>query len=199
MIGLLFVFVIGNSTLNTMFPDSPATAWINNFLLFSSGAEGLFYFLIGGWFASHEIGKRPRLAIYCAGAVSLVLAIMLNYEHSLQHGWDLYYVNRGNILIAIMSCALFLCFQYSRSADGKMGKLGKWVVSCGLMIYLIHPFVRLVLEGFPVFDPVIQLMYDHAAAGVLIVSSAVYLISLAISSVLKWGALIIRKRFQIKG
>ncbi len=193
--GLILVFlffVIGKSTANTMFPGSPFTLWMNEFLLFSDEAEGIFYYLLGAWLVSHKFSRSLSFVIYIAGAICLVLAIVFNYQYSLINGWDLYYVNRGNILIAIFSVAVFELFRQVFS-ESRIGKLGSWIVSCGLMIYLIHPFFRLLFESVDQFSPLISLLYTNALVGVPVVSALVYVLSLASASIIKRSGLIFRK------
>ena len=169
-----------------MFPDSVLTVMANNFILFTENAEGLFYFLLGAYLVSHSFSRAARIAIYLAGAISLLCAIVLNYSDALLSGWDLYYVNRGNALIAVMSASVFVLFgRVFRNAS--LGRLSKWLVECGLMIYLIHPFVRQILESCDAFSWVVAFLLDNALLGIPLVTLAVYLVSLLVASFFKVG------------
>ena len=130
---LLLVFVIDKSTVISMFP------------------EGIFYCLFGAWFVSHHFARRAsRLAMFLACS-SLLVAIGMNALSALSTGQDLYYVDRGNLLIYFFSLGVFLAFS-SWEAQRPLCKLERKLCDCGLLIYLIHPFFRLLFESAPIFS-----------------------------------------------
>ena len=183
---VLLFFVMFKSTCNAMIPDSEIAVWLNNFILFSNGAEGVFYYLAGAWLCSHAFSRVASGAMYCVGAVALIAAILLNYRCALEYGWDLYYVNRDNLLIALYSIAVFL-FAKNKLGKGHIGgaSFAKRAVSCGLLIYLIHPFFRLIMESCSIFSSAVDFMLAHPCLGITAVTAVVYLLSFGMSLVFK--------------
>lgn len=181
---LLLFFVMGKSTCNAMIPESDLAVWLNNFIIFSDGAEGVFYYLTGAWLCSHSFSPMARRAVFVSGALSLIAAIALNVHYSLSNGWDLYYVNRDNILIAIYSIAVFVWGKERMREKAILNPLAKAAVSCGLLIYLVHPFVRLIMESCSVFNPFVEYMLQHPVTGITLVTLIVYLVSFGISYLL---------------
>lgn len=148
---LLLVFVIDKSTVISMFPGFLAEVLADIFLLFNRGSEGIFYCLFGAWFVSHHFARRAsRLAMFLACS-SLLVAIGMNALSALSTGQDLYYVDRGNLLIYFFSLGVFLAFS-SWEAQRPLCKLERKLCDCGLLIYLIHPFFRLLFKSAPILS-----------------------------------------------
>ena len=184
---VLLFFVMFKSTCNAMIPESEIAVWLNNFILFADGAEGVFYYLAGAWLCSHSFSRAASRAIYGLGIAALLAAILLNYRCAFEYGWDLYYVNRDNLLIALYSIAVFLFAKEKMGRDYIGGApFAKKAVSCGLLIYLVHPFFRLIMESCDVFSPAVDFMLAHPCLGVAVVTVAVYLLSFGTSMVLKF-------------
>lgn len=186
---VLLFFTMFKSTCNAMIPESEIAIWLNNFILFADGAEGVFYYLVGAWLCSHTFSRAASKAIYCIGIAALIAAILLNYRCALQNGWDLYYVNRDNILIALYSTSVFLFVKNAMAKDYVGGAtFAKKAVSCGLLIYLAHPFFRLIMESCDAFSFFVDFMLLHPCLGITMVTTGVYFLSFGTALALKFAS-----------
>lgn len=175
-LGVLLVLVIVKSTFVSMFPNSMITAAFNNIIVLSRGMEGLFYALLGAWFVSHRFSSEASVLLIISGFLSVVIAIWLNYQNALNNAPDLYYVGRDNILIAWFSLGVFELYRHYQS-DRKLASIEQSLCSCGLGIYLIHPFLRLAMESFSFFSPVMNALYLYPLLSIPLVSGVIWLIS----------------------
>lgn len=175
-VALLAFFVIGRSTADAMIPGSLLAVWMDNFILFSSGMEGVFYYLLGAWLIAHPFSRKLALISILLGAISLTLAVAFNYRDALANGPDLYYVARDNLFIAIYAigawqlCRLFCTREYE-------GPLLRCLVRWGMFIYLFHPFLRLMMEGISFFHPLIDWLIEAPLEAIPIVSLLLWVIS----------------------
>ena len=144
---LLGIVVIGKSTVLAMAPDSVLALASNNLLVFPRGAEAVFYSLLGAWFVSHEFSSRTVYLLSGLGVCALLAAVGLNYVHAATIAPDSYYVARDNALILFYSIGVFSLFRYFGSAK-ETGRYVRVLVSYGLEVYLIHPFLRMLMESF---------------------------------------------------
>lgn len=181
---VLFVFVVGKSTVISMAPDSLVNVLYGNFILFNRGSEAVFYCLTGAWFISHRLSTRLECAAIVLGALSAVGAIWSNWLITQSSGPDLYYVNRDNVLICLLFFGVAVVF--SRWGNSRpIGKIERLLCDCGLMIYLIHPFIRLLFERIPYFSEMNLLLLNNPAAYIPLVSVGCYLISFAFAILLR--------------
>lgn len=183
-LALLAFFVMAKSTVVAMAPDSLLALWFDNFILFSSGMEGVFYYLLGAWLISHAPLRRQALAVVYAGLVALVLAIGLNYASALSAGADLYYVARDNVLIALFSVGVLETFRL-----GARWTVGHPAISSlaglGMGVYLIHPFLRLIMESEETLSPFVTWLLCCPELAVPCVSLLVWLSSAGLAYLLK--------------
>lgn len=56
---------------------------------------------------------------------------------------------------------------------------------CGLIIYLIHPFFRLIMESLDIFSPIVDTLYTCPLIAVPVVSAVIWLLSFIAALVLK--------------
>lgn len=173
-VGVLAFFVLGRSTVDAMLPDSWLALWLDNFILFAPGMEGVFYYLLGALLVIWRPSRRVGAAVVVAGACALVLAVALNYASALTVGPDLYYVNRDNLLIAAYSSGVFGLFRWC-GPRGQTGLPLRHLTSLGLAVYLAHPFLRLVMERTPAGAPLVHWLLEMP------------LIAIPVVSVLLWG------------
>lgn len=177
---LLFVFVIGKSTVITMLPGSVVDIAYGNFILFNRGEEALFYCLLGAWFVSHRLSKRLENAILAVGAFSLLMSIGLNAISARAIGPDLYYVGRDNALICMFSLSIFVGF--SRWGNYRsLSNIEQVVCNCGLFVYLLHPFFRLIFERVSIFGGLLSSLMNQPLFMIPIVTSGCYVASLILS------------------
>lgn len=180
---LLAVFVMARSTADAMAPDGPLTLLLDNFIIFSPGMEGVFYYLLGAWLISHPIYGRRGLAVIAVGTVSLALAVYLNYQDALANGPDLYFVARDNLLIALFSVGVWeACLLFFSAARG--GRVLHYVVRGGLFIYLFHPFLRLCMESMKIFQPLVDWLFAAPLVSIPIISGVIWALSAAAASVI---------------
>lgn len=177
---LLAVFVLGQSTAQAMAPGSWVATWLGNFILFSTGAEGVFYCLLGAWLVSWRPSRRASVVLMAAGALALVVAVALNYASARTVGPDLYYVSRSNLLIALFSVGAFEGFRLVGPCLGD-GRRLRDLAAVGLAVYLIHPFLRLVMEGVPLFAPVVRVLLEAPVVAVPLVSLVLWALSLGLA------------------
>lgn len=181
---ILFVFVVGKSTAISMAPNSLVNLLYGNFILFNRGSEAVFYCLAGAWFISHRLSYGLETVIIAFGAVFGIVATFLNWQFAQSVGPDLYFVNRDNVLICIFSFGVVLVF--SRWAGLRpMGRAGRLVCDCGLMIYLVHPFVRLIFERVQLFSKMYLLLLNNPGIFIPLVSVACYFLSFVFALLLK--------------
>ena len=181
---LLAFFVMAKSTAVAMAPDSLLALWFDNFILFSSGMEGVFYYLLGAWLISHEPLRSQALAVVCGGLVALVLAVVLNYASALSVGADLYYVARDNVLIAFFSVGVFEAFRLGAGWIAGHPAISS-LAGLGMGIYLIHPFLRLIMESEAVLSPPVTWLLRCPALAVPCVSLLVWSLSAGLAYLLK--------------
>lgn len=180
---LLAVFVMGRSTADAMLPGSPLTVFLDNFILFSSGMEGVFYYLLGAWLISHPIRGGRGWAVVLVGGLSVLLAIFLNYRDALANGQDLYYVARDNALIALFSVGVWEAFYliFSRvSGCRALDYLVRW----GMTIYLSHPFFRLAMEGIAQFRLAVDWLLSAPLVSIPVVSVLIWIMSVCFAGAL---------------
>lgn len=180
---ILALFVMGKSTAEAMLPQSWLTVWLDNFILFTSGMEGVFYCLLGALLVRLKLTRFQGGALLGAGILALCLAIGLNYRSALLYGADLYYVARDNVLVAIFSIGVFELFH---GLDGRL-RSGGWIgriAGWGMTIYLVHPFFRLAMEGVGFFSPAVTWLLDAPAIAIPVVSLAMWLLSAAVGAVI---------------
>lgn len=136
---------------------------------------------------SHELTSPARKLLYLSGVLCLSLAVLANYINALENGWNLYYVNRDNALIAVFSIGCFSFFRgvVSRVQVGSVSKVWRKLVDCGLIIYLIHPFFRLIMESLDIFSPIVDTLYTCPLIAVPVVSAVIWLLSFIAALVLK--------------
>lgn len=179
-VALLAFFVIGKSTLNSMAPDSLLSTWMNNFILFSSGMEGIFYYLLGAWLISHRPTRSQGLIVVCIGVVSLAVAVALNHSDALAHGANLDYVTRDNLLIALYSVGVFEALRL-RSAHLHRSALLSILTRAGMGIYLVHPFFRLTMESVELFAPAKTWLYSDPLLSVPLISLLIWVVSAVVT------------------
>ena len=182
-LAVLALLVMGKSTVEAMFPGSWLAVWLGNFLQFGSGMEGVFYYLLGAWLISRRPSRRKSALAIALGVASLVIAIAANYASALAVGPDLYYVARDNVFIALFSIGTFEAFRLLE-ASFRGGAVLSTIVSCGMSIYLIHPFLRLLMEGLDFFSPVVGWLLAAPLVSVPVVSLVLWGLSLALSLVI---------------
>ncbi len=180
---VLAIFVIGKSTVSAMLSDTLLNVWFDNFILFCSGMEGIFYYLLGAYLVSTKLDLRQQASLAIIGLISLVLAIVLNYRDALMNGADLYYVARDNLLIASFSIG-FIAFGQMISKVVRIGKVIKYLSTMGLYIYLIHPFLRLLMEALSLFKPIVQWLIQMPLVAIPVVSAVIWVLSALIGMVL---------------
>ena len=177
---VLAVFVIGKSTVSAMLPNTLLNIWFDNFILFCSGMEGILYYLLGAFLISSKLDIRQQVHLSIAGLISLVIAIFLNYRSALINGADLYYVARDNLFIAVFSIGFF-SFGQLCSRKIQTSRIIKSLSAVGLYIYLIHPFLRLVMEELTIFEPIIQGLLESPLIAVPMVSLIIWALSALIA------------------
>ena len=190
-----FVFIIGKSTIISMFPGSLADIAYGNIIIFNRGAEALFYCLLGGWFITHRLSRRVENGLIGIGLSSLAIAVYLNWKHAVLVGPDLYYVARDNALIALFSAAVFICI----SRWGSVRPLSRFETAackCGMTIYLVHPFFRLAFERLPMFSGALQLLMDCPVIMIPLISFACYALSLIVGLLFQWLIRSVRIRLR---
>lgn len=173
---VLAVLVLGKSTAQSMVPDSIITILFNNIAIIARGMEGIVYFLLGALLVHHDHAHVKSKAIFIVGFVALIAAIGANYLSAQVGGADLYYVARDNVLIALYSVAVFLLLARYGEHLGRT-RIVAALARYGLAIYLIHPFVRLALEGLVCFSPLITWLLQEPLLSVPLVSTGVWLAS----------------------
>ena len=174
---------MGRSTADAMLPGSPLTVFLDNFILFSSGMEGVFYYLLGAWLISHPIRGGRGWAVVLVGGLSVLLAIFLNYRDALANGQDLYYVARDNALIALFSVGVWEAFYliFSRvSGCRALDYLVRW----GMTIYLSHPFFRLAMEGIAQFRLAVDWLLSAPLVSIPVVSVLIWIMSVCFAGAL---------------
>ena len=190
-----FVFIIGKSTIISMFPGSLADIAYGNIIIFNRGGEALFYCLLGGWFITHRLSRRIENGLIGIGLSSLAIAVYLNWKHAVLVGPDLYYVARDNALITLFSVAVFICISRWGSAR-PLSRFETAACKCGMAIYLAHPFFRLVFERLPMFSGALQLLMDFPAIMIPLVSFACYVLSLIVGLLFQWLIRSVRIRLR---
>lgn len=190
-----FIFIIGKSTVISMFPGSLADIAYGNIIIFNRGAEALFYCLLGGWFITHRLARRVENGLIGAGFASLAIAVYLNWKQAVLVGPDLYYVARDNALITLFSVAVFICISRWGSSR-PLSRFETVACKCGIAIYLAHPFFRLVFERLPMFSGALQLLMDFPAIMIPLVSFACYVLSLIVGLLFQWLIRSVRIRLR---
>lgn len=179
---VLGVFVMGKSTVGAMLPGSWLDIWFSNFILFGSGMEGVFYYLLGAWLISRRPTRAQSLVTIVVGAAALVIAIHLNYVSALEVGPDLYYVARDNLLIAFFSIGVFELFRLVGPSLEKCESVCGAVSSLGMGIYLIHPFIRLLMEELSVTSWAVEWLCFEPLLSVPVVSMLIWCASACLST-----------------
>ena len=182
-VALLAFFVMGRCTADAMMPNSPLTVWLDNFILFSSGMEGVFYYLLGAWLISHPLRRSYALISIFIGALSLFLAVALNYWNACANGPDLYYVARDNLLIALYSIGVWEAglLLYSKRSEGF---LLRSIVGWGMFIYLFHPMLRLIMERVSSFQPLVNWLLEAPLTAVPFISLLIWWLSVVSAFIL---------------
>lgn len=181
---LAFIVIIGKSTAISMIPGSLIDVAYGNIIIINRGSEALFYCLLGGWFITHRFSHRVEHGIIIAGFASLAFALYLNWRHAVLVEPDLYYVARDNVLIALFSAAVFMCF--SKWGNGRpLSRHETTVCQCGMAIYLVHPFFRLAFERLSLFVDAYELLLAHPLIMIPLVSLACYLLALFVGFVMR--------------
>lgn len=179
---VLLVTVIVKSTVVAMIPDSALALVFNNLLVFPRGAEAVFYVLLGAWYISHDLSLRASFGVMIAGVLAVIAAIYLNYVHACTVAVDSYYVARDNIFICLFSLGIielvkriYLCVPMSKPI--------KTISNLGLFIYLIHPFIRLLMECYA--PAATSLLVKHPLVGNIVVVAMIYAMSIAIALLIR--------------
>lgn len=179
---VLFVLGYGKYTSLALAPDSLLAVAFSNLILIPSEIEALFCYLLGAWLASHVLTRRGRIVIAALGGVALLGALVLNTFYS---NADAYYVNRDNVLVILFALGIIALFSGWTKGSVLVSRVAFFLSSYALWIYLVHPFVRELMESLPVFAPLKQWLIEDPLWGIPGVSLLVYAVTLVFSVVLR--------------
>lgn len=100
----------------------------------------LGYFVLGFYIRKHGFQKKARIALYIAGGVSALHAIVETIRESrLQDRYVEDYFSSGSFGILVFSVAVFTFFAYFKQKD-TCPKLIASTAKYSFIIYMVHPF-----------------------------------------------------------
>ena len=144
-----------------------------------SGANSVFYFVLGYYLQAYPLKKAVRIPLWLAGAAGYLATVVLTIWHTgLTQSVSGQFYGPDSTTVLAMSVAVFLLFEhaFARYQPGaRMQRLLLTLSECSFGVYLVHPF--LIERLGPVFEPVPAVM----VLGTVGVALGVYLVSLAIS------------------
>ena len=145
--------------------------------------SALYYFVLGHYLHTYEIGKGLRRTIVFAGLAGLVLTAILSCWHSRMIGQtSAHFYDTTSLCVFASAVGMFVLFKYGFSgfdAQGKRAKVILGLAKCSFGVYLAHP---LFIEHLP--WPFGQAAAG-LAAGVVLSFAGTCLLSLLVSFVLR--------------
>ena len=144
--------------------------------------SALYYFVLGHYLHTYELGRGPRRAIVFAGAAGLALTAILSIWHSRMIGQtSAHFYDTTSLCVFAAAAGMFVLFKYGFAGFDAQGKRAKAILSlskCSFGVYLAHP---LFIEHLPwPFGGTAA----GLAAGVLLSFAGTCLLSLLVSFVL---------------
>lgn len=106
------------------------------------------YFVLGYWISKIEIKTWQRVCIYFFGAGSVLLTAGLDLVVAGNDDFSGVYYGNFSINILLEAIAVFILFRYKKYKNEKVNLLIRKLSRCCFGIYLVHPLIIEILDGF---------------------------------------------------
>lgn len=105
-------------------------------------------FFVAGYVLSQvKLQKKHRQILYALGAAGLVVTVLLNLAAARKINYPLEtYLSCFNVNVAVTAAAIFVWFRHNVTGEGKLYPLVRKLSRYTFGVYLVHPFLLMILE-----------------------------------------------------